>query len=923
MRHASYHVALSEISGLVATNPHPPKLLQKACECVVSHTDSTGSYFAMIGQSSREISVVAAAGVPTIFFQRLKMSVDQHELGGHRMVGLVYRSAAPVKSNDCLNDSRFEQQRELLLLSNIRSKVGIPVFVGSECRGVLVLTSGHAGHYSDVLLGLLRKMAKILAVGLDRAEQRTRSARYQALYTIQSEVNRLVARGPEPQDLYEETCRIVTKTSGLLRADIHVPESGAQCLWLVASAGRGLDKRLMRMRKQMPLSTSAVDPSGQGIAGTTFRSGRTTHWANVEAEQEFEPRTILRHRTATRSLLGVPIVVEGGCRALLVLASTEPDFFDEELVGISEQVAESLAVAIRAHEQRHLLRQMALTDPLTGLPNRSLFFHDLSAAMSHVDREGGQLAVVLINLDAFHEINARLGRRAGDDVLRAVASRLASVQHDSDTLALLGGDEFAVLLPRCHDEAYPDAVLSAIFSAFDCAFQVGTEELIVRASAGVSVYPDHGPTTEDLMRHADLALHRARSTGGGTWARFTQTLEEEFSIQSRLKARFLNAVRQGEIVFHYQPVVELQGGCVVGAEALARWEDPRVGLLLPEQWIDFVEESPQLISALGRHALSAGLQQLNVWHTAGNRLWLAVNIGVHHFLSDSFFDDLREALAHAPHLAAHLVIEITETALIDDFRKVSAVLAQCRTLGVHIALDDFGTGRASLLYLQELPADHLKIDRIFVGRMLSNLRAFGIVRASAQITQMLDMDAIAEGVETERDGLRLLQLGYKFAQGFAIAPPMTAPTFEEWQRRWTVPPAWRTEELPHLTAEQAEILASLILHRERFQQLLDVAESGGNLDSIAFSRRHSCPAQVDNVVRTGDDAGRCNVAHTDREVHECETKCVEQLREIGALAPELVELLGRRLRAYEKVVEDALDRPRHDKATVVSAATMR
>lgn len=906
MQHAPYHVVLSKIGGLVATVPNPAMLFQKTCEYVVNHTESTGSYFAMIGRSPQEITILASAGIPDSFLHGLKVSVDPDHPGSNGLVGRVYRAATPVIATDSQNDPRFEELHELLRISNIRSGAGIPLFVESRCRGVLVLVSEEIGHYSAVLIKLLEQMAEILAVGIDRAEQREHRARYQTLYTIQSEVNKLVARIPEPKELYEETCRIVAKTSGILWADVHVPDSTSEYLWLVASSGPGQDAALIAQRKQNPLSTRASDISGQGIAGTTFRAGKTTLWANVPTKQEFELRATLRRQTATRSLLGVPVLVDGACQALLVFASREADFFDNELVGISEQVAESLALAVNAHAQRVQMQQMAQTDPLTGLSNRLLFSQHLIATMERVDRERGRLIIALLNLDGFHEINTRLGRQVGDALLCAVASRLTSIKDNVNVLARLDGDEFAVMLFMDNENSTgPDAIVTALFSTFDDPFRVGSEEAAMKASVGTSVYPDHGPMPEDLMRRADLALQHAKSTGGGVHRPFTQYLEDEFSKRSRLKSQLRDAIEQGEIIFYYQPVVELPGGRIVGAEALARWQHPQEGLLSPEHWITIVEENPSLISALGRHALSAALHQLNVWHSTGNHLWLAVNIGVHHLLAERFFGDLRDALSHAPHLASHLVIEVTETALIDDFKKVASILMECRMLGVHIALDDFGTGQASLMYLQELPADHLKIDRVFVSQMLSNLRALGIVRASVQVTRMLDMDAIAEGVESEVHGLHLMRLGYRYAQGFAVAAPMSAPVFGEWQSRWRAPSTWAVDDVPLLDSGQTQILACLVRHRERFQKIIDALKNSADTSSFTSHWGQGCAIDA----CTADYAHRAvydKLVQVDKQVHELEMQCMRPGIQDSNPKQGFVKQLKKHLDTYEKSVSALL-----------------
>lgn len=386
-------------------------------------------------------------------------------------------------------------------------------------------------------------------------------------------------------------------------------------------------------------------------------------------------------------------------------------------------------------------------------------------------------------------------------------------------------------------------LLERIQQAINASIRVDAEELSLHASIGVALYPRDGSDSEDPLRRADLALFRVKKQGGNHWGLFEKTLEQELLQRHRLREHFTRAVKDGEIVFHYQPTVDLREGKVVGAEALVRWNDPEKGLIPPSGWIHVVEENPRLISLLGRHALASAMHQLLAWHDKGEKLWVSVNIGVRHLLSREFIADLRNALSSAPELAPFLVIELTETALIRDFRRVAKVLTRIRSLRVRVALDDFGTGQASLTYLLELPTDRIKIDLSFVLNMLADVRAFGIVSAAAQGAWTLGMDAVAEGVETEEHGLRLLQMGCRYAQGFGIAPPLQPDEFQQCLANWKPPACWHREKNYPLTQEQMQLLASIIMHRTLHHAIHGNAQQRTRLKTgSADARRHfPCP----------------------------------------------------------------------------------
>lgn len=910
MPHIRYYAALADIGGLVARSPELSDLLQEACELVVRHTGSTSTYIATIERDEAKTTRLAAvAGPASPYIRNLPLSVDPDHPGGNGSVGHAYRTGGPIVSNDCLHDSRIAHMRQALKQWNVLSAAGVPIFIDSECRGVLVVAAGQTDHYDSDLIGMLERMAEVIAVGIDRAEQRIHRSRYETLYRIQSEINALIVRSPQPHELFEESCRIVAKTSDRLYADILLADASGEYLEMVACAGQVVHDDMGRAKLASRLSTRADDPDGQGIAGTTYRARQTVIWLDVPQSAETETRSMVRQETNTRSLMGVPVFVSGECRAILVLGSSEPDYFDNSLIAVSEQIAASLGLALESCEQRESLRTMALSDALTGLPNRTLFADRLHTEMARADRRKGRFAVALVDVGNLKEINARLGHSAGDDALCQAAVRIGSCLRKSDTAARLGGDQFALILPVRKSASRIDGILSRILTTIGEPLVLNGHHASLRASIGVCIYPDDAQVEEDLLRRAELALTRIKRTGGNVWGAFEQPLEHALWRRHRVKERFSRALENGEIVFHYQPIVELPSGKVVAAEALVRWDDPRLGLVPPGEWIGVVEDDPRMIVELGRHALTCAIGQLHAWHARGKVLSLSVNIGVRHLLSAEFLEDLQGALAVAPELAPYLVLEVTETALIEDFEAVARALAECRRLGVRIALDDFGTGQASLTYLLELPADRIKIDHSFVIRMLSEFRAFGIVIAAAQGTRLLGMDSVAEGVETEEHGLRLLQVGCRYAQGFGIARPMSNEAFDRWLLEWKAPRSWMESRASPLTQKETQLLASLVLHRSRYS-VISTSQGQSDLIRHAFSPEvwsSYCPADPE-VRAAGGGLHHDQLLDLHRNLHRFEQLCISQLGDSGAVSERLLTTTSGALKQYEEHVNSLLAR---------------
>lgn len=422
----------------------------------------------------------------------------------------------------------------------------------------------------------------------------------------------------------------------------------------------------------------------------------------------------------------------------------------------------------------------ALHDSLTGLPNRALLNSTLERRLAA--SESVPVALLLMDLDHFKEINDTLGHQLGDELLRQVADRISSEVGDQGLVARLGGDEFAILIPAPQGTAAAVAVADRLVTSLTTGFACGGMHLDIRGSIGIGVAPVHADTSEDLMRVADVALYRAKENRG-TAALYDRSADTHSLTKLALHSDLRQAIASEGIQLQYQPQIDALG-TLTGVEALARWKHPELGDISPEVFIP-IAESTGLIGALTRQVLVTGCDQLIAWRNAGLDIALAVNLSARH-LSDTRLPALVDGiLKDAGVDPSKLVLEVTESTVIGDQTRGGAVLDGLRRLGVQLSIDDFGTGYSSLAYLATLRVDEMKIDRSFVGGMLSSTRNQAIVRSSIELAHSLGLRVIAEGVDDATVAQQLIAWGCDRLQGYAISMPMNAQAVLAWEANRT------------------------------------------------------------------------------------------------------------------------------------------
>jgi diguanylate cyclase (GGDEF)-like protein/PAS domain S-box-containing protein len=423
------------------------------------------------------------------------------------------------------------------------------------------------------------------------------------------------------------------------------------------------------------------------------------------------------------------------------------------------------------------LTQQAFHDGLTGLPNRALFRDRLDQALARSDRSGDALAVLLLDLDGFKQVNDSLGHDAGDQLLVLTAERLAGVVRPSDTVARLGGDEFAVLLEAAN-EGTAVALAQRILEQLDETVTVAGHDLVVAGSIGVALH-EQGSEAEHLLRDADVAMYAAKESGRGRYQVFQAEMAREFGELLGLEQELRVGLERGEFILHYQPEIGLESGTIVGVEALVRWESPTRGLTPPMLFIPLAEESG-LIVRLGEYVLREACAQTARWRAAGflpERFVTWVNVSGKQIATGRLHTLVHEVLDETGLPACCLGLEVTETALIEDGaarERARVQLDDLRTLGVKIAIDDFGTGFSSLGQLRDFPLDMIKVDRSFVQGVEHNPKDAAITANLVNLAHALGVVAIAEGIESDGQLAQVRSVGCDLAQGFFFAKPLPA-----------------------------------------------------------------------------------------------------------------------------------------------------
>ncbi len=602
----------------------------------------------------------------------------------------------------------------------------------------------------------------------EAVEQRERLARLARIRDLLGAVGAACIRIRNRRELMQEFCRIASGRGGFTLARVLVAdEQGRLSIEAQSAEPSPAFLRILDEYNRSPETASS-------LLAQALRQRRPMV-ANDLRNDERSPARADLTSNGNYSVAILPVGIDGALAGAVVLRAAGTDFFDQEEVSLLQELVANLELALELQARQAKVDYLALYDPLTGLPNRTLFMDRLTHALEAARGGSHLLSLTFFDMQHFKAINDALGQGAGDAVLREVARRLGAAVGDLGRIARLGGDLFAVMRPRLQSNADAMRIMEdKMARVFGAPLQVGGQELRLAARAGVAVFPEDGNDAATLFRNAEASLKRAKETGE-RYQFYAPHINARVSEQVKLESRLRKAVEQRELFLHFQPKVDLATHRILGLEALMRWQGADGKLVSPALFVPVLEETGLILEA-GRLAFEAAAAAHRDWTAKGLRPpRIAVNVSALQMRRKAFVAEMLDAVGGGD---GGVDLEITESLLMQDIDACIAKLAQLREAGVGIALDDFGTGHSSLAYLSRLPLDTLKIDRSFVNGMTENAGDTSIVTAIISLAQALNLSVVAEGVETEEQARLLRLLRCDQMQGYLVCRPVPAAQIE-------------------------------------------------------------------------------------------------------------------------------------------------
>jgi diguanylate cyclase (GGDEF)-like protein/PAS domain S-box-containing protein len=625
------------------------------------------------------------------------------------------------------------------------------------------------GHVVRNAEGLPERVDGVARDITEQVGHRRRIERLSRIRELLGTLSSAIVRVRERHALFQEFCRIAISRGGFALARvIELDREGKASLAATTDPDATVFQGLLDAYNRDPENSDT-------LFAHAFRTGEAVI-SNDVAHDPRAPKGGMLTREGNYSLALLPMAVEGRVAGLVVLRAREPEFFDQEELRLLSEMVSNISFALELIAKQDQVTYLALYDPLTGLPNRTLFHERLTEAIGSARRDKRQLALIVTDLERFKAINDTLGRQAGDALLKAVAQRLRQAVGDAGRIGRVGSNVFALVFANIGVAENVARRLEAA-NVFGAPFEIEGKEILVTAKTGIAVTPDDGADADALFRNAEAALKRAKETGERSLF-YAPSINARVSEQVELEHRLRKAVENGELFFHFQPKLDLATREIVGVEALMRWLAPDGKAVSPARFVPVLEQTGLIFEA-GQQALTAARRQYAAWRAKGLAApRIAVNVSAVQLRRRSFVQDVQQALGGSAADGGGVDLEVTESLLMTDVDESIRKLRELREMGLRMALDDFGTGYSSLAYLSKLPLDTLKIDRSFVHGMTEHADHTSIISAIISLAQALRLKAVAEGVETEQQAQLLRLLRCEQAQGFLFSPPLPPERIE-------------------------------------------------------------------------------------------------------------------------------------------------
>jgi len=737
-------------------------LLQQIVDELLHLFSADASFISTVHESGEYLEMAVSAG------NMLNVKSIRHTRG-QGMAG----SAWATKEIQVI-DNYNEFSAKMPGYERICQGIAIPIIEDTKVAGVIGIT--FTNYNIDLVdqIDLVRQFAQLVNIAINNAK--LLEAKNKEITRIESlnGLSQTMFRSTDLNAVLKKAAETIIEVVNARRVSIYEIDS-SDALHLRISANRNIDTDHSIMQSSTDENVDEAMKEGSVVRWSLDNRQMATIPRMVKDERESSAVQTFRDQHHLGATVTIPLAhADTVWGVLSVMRDRSNEDFSQEDTNLIEVIANQASIILHRHGLLETIHYQAYHDSLTALSNRLSFEHTLNEAVKSSTSNNQRLAILFIDLDEFKSVNDTLGHAIGDRLLVNVSNRLEHNLKSEDTLARMGGDEFAILIRDIDSDSDAINVSKRLLNCLRSEYDIGGARLTIGASIGISFFPEDGKHANELLKNADIAMYQAKEGGKNNYHCFSQTLARNYQLRIQTEIDLKTAIEKNQLELYYQPKVFADTGKVCGVEALIRWHHPQRGLVSPAEFIPIAEESG-LIKTIGEWVLNRACQQGARWHQLGfKELTVAVNISASQFSMQNFIDEVQQAIHQSQLNPEFLELEVTESFVMKDIDSTVGKLRELRKLGIKISIDDFGTGYSSLSYLEKLPVDKLKIDRSFVLATSDNKTTTSIASTVILLAQSLNLQTIAEGVENKQQLDQMRSMGADQIQGFYFSKPTPA-----------------------------------------------------------------------------------------------------------------------------------------------------
>ncbi len=814
-RHEALYEAVRFANQLLTHHTDAALLLESIVDTLAHHLKVPLLGIGFINPRTGHIQIRAAAGPAKAYFSNITLSASDAVPEGRGPGARALNSNNVLQVDNFAEDPTFDPWRIQAGRFGLTGSITAPFKTRRGQHGFLSMYRTAEIPFPQGAAKLLHQLARDIGGALDRIHAQRELRRLHAYEDALEEINQMLLKNPAPAAIFRLLVETIVAHTDAPIAYVRLIDPRTELAEIVSHCGKAAERML-----QTQWSIDLKGPMGNGVTGKVYRTGREYVVPDALAHADFAIWRDFLKGLKLRGAAGFPIgEKDKKPEAVLFVGSRQSSYFSRPILKLLRRLAGNASLALSSYRQRERLEYLSIHDSLTDLPNRGYFEHAIMESLGRADRYNRQMAIGILDIDGFKEINDTLGHAAGDDLLRVVSHRLATTMRKGDVVARIGGDEFGLILSM-EDGADLGIAAERLLQVLDEPVNWQGQNITVNARMGFTVYPIDNSDRETLLRHADAVLYSAKE-GNVRFEVFQSAIAEKVEQRFHARQNFPAAVKDGKIQFFLQPQANMRHGKLDGLEMLARWREGDKWLS-PATFMPVIENDPALICLLGSLVIKEAVGLRRRLLAQALDLRISVNIGSRHLLHPNFLKDLDAALADCTD-PSFLTLEITEVTALTDMPLAVQRLEAINLRHVSTSLDDFGTGHASLLYAASLPVKELKLGQEFMrGLLVKNAHA-SVTMAALQFAELSNTRLIAEGVETPEQLAYWLRLGGENIQGYFLARPMEEERFMAWAASLKLPPQ---PSPPRYASPDLQLLSRHVSVTERLMRLREMRTAG-------------------------------------------------------------------------------------------------